>query len=447
MTEVALLDKGTIFSVVEFGADGITGWEVWQDKAGVPRARHWPCEPASDRTDPSVLYEHRLRPLTTGRRLLIIFDALHELYADAFEVLRAARPEAPVYYCTVPLASLLRDVIAEIPLTCWYELVVLRQTESRRLVLDSRQLFPPGAQRGYREQFRIRCEPSDEHGTVFAVVAVEARRFQLVSVQSAAIAPGVYEPTAVLLRPGHVDFQGLPGKLRTEPRRWPSLVSAVPARLDRPPPTHLVCVIEVSGPTDQFRRRIDRIQDLIAHTDGTDGQLSVSLISYGPHAFDRRVPDEPAKVLAWAADSKTVLLALDKLGERKLVEGEYPRAAQLECALTEVARLLSVRDGRPVLVTAGSRPPFPPRVDIRSEILPCPDRRDWRRPLQKLYGVPGITFGALPDQDADAEIWTRLGREALEPLDVVDVRRFAADLGLCGTAVPVPFPLIDTNGG
>ena len=172
MTEVALLDKGTIFSVVEFGADGITGWEVWQDKAGVPRARHWPCEPASDRTDPSVLYEHRLRPLTTGRRLLIIFDALHELYADAFEVLRAARPEAPVYYCTVPLASLLRDVIAEIPLTCWYELVVLRQTESRRLVLDSRQLFPPGAQRGYREQFRIRCEPSDEHGTVFAVVAV-----------------------------------------------------------------------------------------------------------------------------------------------------------------------------------------------------------------------------------------------------------------------------------
>ena len=208
-----------------------------------------------------------------------------------------------------------------------------------------------------------------------------------------------------------------------------------------------MCVIEVSGPTDQFRRRIDRIQDLIAHTDGTDGQLSVSLISYGPHAFDRRVPDEPAKVLAWAADSKTVLLALDKLGERKLVKGEYPRAAQLECALTEVARLLSVRDGRPVLVTAGSRPPFPPRVDIRSEILPCPDRRDWRRPLQKLYGVPGITFGALPDQDADAEIWTRLGREALEPLDVVDVRRFAADLGLCGTAVPVPFPLIDTNGG
>jgi hypothetical protein len=198
---------------------------------------------------------------------------------------------------------------------------------------------------------------------------------------------------------------------------------------------------------DQVRRRIDRIEQLVAHTDRTDCQLSVSLISYGPHAFNRKVPDEPAKVLAWTANSKIALAALAELGMRKPVEGEYPRAAQLECALTEVARLLSVRDGRPVLVTVGSRPPFPPRMDVRSEILPCPDRRDWRRPLQKLYGVPGITFGALRDQNALGEIWTRLGREALEQVDVVDMRRFAADLGLCRTAVSVPFPLIDTDGG
>jgi hypothetical protein len=55
-----------------------------------------------------------------------------------------------------------------------------------------------------------------------------------------------------------------------------------------------------------------------------------------------------------------------------------PPAAQLECALAELAQHPDASAGRPVLVTAGSRPPHPPRADVGTQIMPCPERRDWR---------------------------------------------------------------------
>ncbi len=446
-TEVALLNEAAIFTVIEFGGDGIIGWEVRQDATKAPRATHWPAVPLSDWPDPGILYERKLRPLITGKRLLTVFSAPYEQYADVFGVLRSARPEAAVYHCTVPLATLLRDVIASTPLALCYELVVLRQFRSGRLMLDGCQLFEPGAERGRRCQFRIRCETADSRGTVFAVVARESRHFRLVSVQSAAVDPGRYELTAVLVRPGHVEFQGLHRKLRADQRSWSELVSAVPARLDHTPPTHLVCVIEASGSAGQLRNRIDQIEQLLNHTDSEIGQLGVSLISYGPHSFSRGVPDEPATVLTWAADTPTALAALARIRDRKPTVGEYPRAAQLECALTEVTRRLAERDGRPALVVAGSRPPFPPRVDLHTEILPCPYRNDWRQCLRRLSEFPGITMSALRDGESASEIWERLGWSALDPTDVVDVRRLAAELGLYRTVVPVPFPLIDVDGG
>jgi hypothetical protein len=81
--------------------------------------------------------------------------------------------------------------------------------------MDGHALFPPGAQRGYSHQFTVRCELSDSRGTVFAVVTREARCFRIVSLKSGVIPPGVYEPNAVLLRPGQVVFEGLPAVLRT----------------------------------------------------------------------------------------------------------------------------------------------------------------------------------------------------------------------------------------
>jgi hypothetical protein len=345
---------------------------------------------------------------------------------------------------------LLRDAIRDSPLTRWYELVVLRRSRSGRLGMDGHPLFPPGAQRGYPCQFTIRCEPGDSRGTVFAVVTREARRFRIVSVQSADIPPGMYEPTAVLARPGQVVFEGLPAALRPEQRRWSDIVAAIPEKLDRAPPAHLVCLIEVSGGREGLRHRIDRVEQLITSASAGTGQLAVSLVSYGPHAFDHRQHEEPATVLAWATTGDRALAVLGRLRDRTPPEEEYPRAAQLECALAEVAGRLtgrdSGRDGRPVLVTVGSRPPHPPRVDIQTEIIPCPERRDWRRSLEELRGVPGITFGALCGRGASRAIWGNLGTDALEPLNVVEAARFAADIGLYGPVQYVPFPLIDQEG-
>src|SRR5208282_5931336 len=116
-----------------------------------------------------------------------------EGYAGVFDVLHARRPDARVFYHADPLNGLLRGIIANAPLTQWHELVVLRRTRSGRLVFDSCQLFPPGAERGSQQTLQIWCEPSGEHGTVFAVVAAEARSFRLISLESASLGPGAYE--------------------------------------------------------------------------------------------------------------------------------------------------------------------------------------------------------------------------------------------------------------
>ena len=447
--ELTGLRNGATITLIEFGNDSVTAWQVQRDGSGTPRARHWPPMPAYSADDPQARYEEQLRPLADGgSRLLLVLSAPYPPSGELFGVVTSAHPDAPLLACRSPLAEVLRELITGIPLTHWYELVVLRRLRSGRLVFDSWQLFPAEADHRYPPQrFRIWCEPSDEHGTVFAVVAQLGGDYSMVSVQSAMLDPGFHEPTAKLLRPGQVAFEGLPVKLRTEHRSWPSLVGAVPATLDRPAPAHLICAIEVSGTKDQLRRRIDRVQQLITRAETTEGQLRVSLISYGAHSFSRKVPDEPPAALTWAGSAKTALAELAKLQKRGTPDGEYPRAAQLECALAEVIRRLDRDDGRPCLVTAGSRPPYPPRVDPRTEIIPCPRRNDWRGALQRLGGIPDMAFGTICDHDAAGPAWTQLGRDASESGDLVDVRRLAMNLGLSRPLMNVPFPLIGLDGG
>jgi hypothetical protein len=154
-------------------------------------------------------------------------------------------------------------------------------------------------------------------------------------------------------------------------------------------------------------------------------------------------------LLTWAEGSPAALRALDRQYDRGPAGVGYPRAAQLECVLTTVAERLSGQEGRPVLVTIGSRPPFPPRVDPVSEIIPCPLRHDWRKALSQLRGIPGLSFGAIRDDgpEPDHEIWGFLGSEALSLADAVDAPGFLADLGVVKSSVPlIPFPLIDQEG-
>jgi hypothetical protein len=442
---LAALRAEEAFTVAEFGAVGLTVWEVRRAGNGMPQAERWPAVTVASLLDGGAAVDRRLsQVVASGVRLVFVSSSADERHAELFGRLHGASPGAPVFHSTVPLEEVLRDVIDNDPLTEWYELVVLRRTRSGRLVFQSHPLIPPGAERGYRQDLTVRCEPSDEHGTVFAVVAAEQAGFRLVSVSSVSLDPGVYHLTAELLRPGEVGFAGLPERPRPDHRSWSELVAAVPERLDRRESAHLICAVEVCGTTEQFEERISRIEQLIEGAESADGRLAVSLICYGPHSFDRAV-EEPASALAWAGTSDDALSALAGQRERGPVQAGYPYAAQLECALTEVARRLTGREGRPVLVTVGSRPPFPPRVDPRTQILPCPYRRDWRLALGRLRGYPGATFGAIGDHDPDSGIWNQLCSTAFAREDAVDVRRFAAALGLSIDAVQyVPFPLVET---
>ena len=344
---------------------------------------------------------------------------------------------------------MLRAVIINDVLTQWYELVVLRRTQFGRLVLEGCQLFPPNAQPGDLQPFSIRCEPSGGNGTVFAVVTYEPpRNFQLVSLESANLAPGHYKLSAELLGSGLIRFHGLPSELRAESRSWRDLVATIPARIEMYRPTHLICAVEVSGTVDQVQERISRVEQLIRLVAADEHALSVSLVSYGPHSFDRKVIEEPARTLTWASASDEALSALSDLSDREAADTGYARAAQLECVLTKVAERITGRHGRPVLVTVGSRAAFPHRMDPVSEILPCPERNNWRRALQQLSAHQGITFGAIHDRGPnDEEIWHRLGSDAIAHLKAVDIRRFAASLGLLGLAVQsVPFPIVEKAG-
>ena len=59
-------------------------------------------------------------------------------------------------------------------------------------------------------------------------------------------------------------------------------------------PSHLICVVEVSGTVTQVRERLDRVDQLIqTAARGTEQRLSVSLITYGPHPVHRDHPRRP----------------------------------------------------------------------------------------------------------------------------------------------------------
>lgn len=443
--ELARLGGNARFTVAEFGADGPTVWRVYRDENGTPRAEQ-PRVRASAMRDPDAFYRE-VDPAFIVRTAAALPDDLLGLLPGTRGV--------PVYECRTPLEDQVREAIRDSPLVLGYELAVLRQVPSGRpdagrLVLAGHQLFPPGVTRGHRAVVRVRCEPTDGDGTVFAVVTRErrpdlppsAQPLRPVHVQYAVVPSASYEVTAVLTRPGRVLFQGLPAQLGKFPGSWDDLVSQIPDRLAAPEPVHLVCLVEVSGGDDRLELRIDRLAQLLDEADKGAGQLSVSVLAYGPHSVAWSVDEQPVDVRAWAAPAPRAEQGLRGLSGRKADDREYRRAAQLECALDLAARHLTGRHGRPVIVVAGGRPPHPHAMDTRTTIIPCPDRVDWKRQVDRI-GALGASFGALRDQDARGEAWRPLGRDAAATVDdPVDMQDFATRLGLREAAQTVPFPFI-----
>jgi hypothetical protein len=481
---IAHLPPGGALTIAEFSASRLTVWKIRPDGAGIPRVRYWWYDWSSlltpgkltpgllnqGRPSPRELLD-RIRPEDDSHVVLLRTEpggvAIRDLGdADhAFEIARSAYPRARLFRFAPPVAELLKEATARVPLpsSVWYELVLLRRSRSGRLELTAQQLFLPEASRGDTRTFTVRCEASDENGTAFAVVARDAAfSFDLVSMTSARIPPGTYDLTATLLRPGRVRFDGLPVKLGEDSRSWLDIVAAVPDRLDMIGPAHLIVAVETCGTADEVQARADRAEQLIGQVRAdADGPVAFSLLTYASHSHDRGIDDEPPTTLAWAqTESAPLARRLDRLRARGPAVSRYSRAAQIECMLAEIMRRLrgpeAIVAGRPVLVTIGDKPPFPSRVDPATGIIPCPRRNDWRAIFLRLAEEhAGMAFGVIRDDDDDDDlpdnpaddIWRNLGTDASSTLVAFDAHRFAVDLGLLSATMQyLPLPLAGSEG-
>ncbi len=475
--DIARLPTGKALTIAEFSPSRVTVWKVLLDSAGTPRVQRRWHDSHSLRIlgmlDDTELLD-RIRPEDDGSIILartgqgLMGEAGQDaLDADrAFEVAKDAYPGSRVFRSATALDDLLAEATARVPLppSLWYELVLLRRRRSGRLEFTAQQLFLPEARRGDTRQFTVRCEPSDDNGTVFAVAARDAAfEFQLVSMASAKIPPHTYHLTATLLRPGLVRFDGLPVKLRSDPRAWLDVLAEVPERLDVYGPSHLIVAVEACGSAEVFETRIDRAEELIADVQDTaDGPVTFSLLTYAAHTHNRMTGDEAVNVVAWAeSNPETLARRLRALRARVPSHVQYSRAAQIECMLAEVTGRLQGPDataaGRPALVTIGDKPAFPHKIDRVSEILPCPRRHDWRTFLRRLAEAHGgVAFGAIRDSEDDPddlyedpadEIWRLLGTDMSASLSAFDPHAFAVGLGLVPPALQyLPFPLVIPDG-
>jgi hypothetical protein len=346
------------------------------------------------------------------------------------------------------------DQLAAAGLTEEYGLVALRRSRSGSLHFDRVPLFGPGADTGHTVSFTVRCLPSDDYGTVFATFAESPADPdappRLLVMQSGKIPPGTYQLTAELLHPypGHVRFRGLPVTLRDDPRSWDEIIASVPPRLPAGTgPAHLIAAIEISGDSAVVLRRIERVTELFEHVAGASAEpTSYSVITYGPHHInsDRDTyPEIPVRTLAWAVSAESALDTLEGLAYHGALPQGYPFAAQLECVLAELADRLTGREGRPVLVTAGARPPHPRRTDPETRHIPCPEHNDGlaiRSWLQ--YRHPGMGFGAIRDLGPDENnLWQQLGSDVTN--GAFYAPDFAVRLRLTGQPVQLlPLPLL-----
>jgi hypothetical protein len=457
--EIARLTGKRTLTIVEFPAGGTAvTWRVRRDENGTPLADRRPVEAAVLR-DPGALYR------LVDPAFIVRTGIVRTGDESAAEPL-AKLPDAgrvPAYQCRIPLDQMLREAIRLSPLVVAYELALLEEAPGQhhgpgRLELIGQPLFPIGASHGDKVLVRVHVEPTGSDETCFAVVARDPRstvppkdqELAPVQIQSAVVPPGTWELTAELARPGRVVFHGLPVELSRpaspSPQHlvnaWEDIKRRVPERLTRTEPVHLICLIEVCGGSDLLQLRIDRLVKLVNAADAASRQLAVTVVAYGPHSVTWAGQDEAPSVRAWAAPADRAEHVLQELAVRRPDEREYLRAAQLECALGWLAGYLSDREGRPVIVTAGGRPPHPHRMDPRTQIIPCPDRVNWRPQLDRLAEL-GTTFGVLRDKTWQGDIWLALGQKVTATVDdPVDMPDFAAALGLHETGQAVPLPLI-----
>jgi hypothetical protein len=363
-----------------------------------------------------------------------------------------------------PVRGMLEELIAGSTLRQPYELVLaVVHPVNRRVMLQTRQLFPVGAEFGDETTLTVRCAPSDEHGTVFAIVTWHGQEPQRLSVDSVKLRPGRYRVRAVLAGPGMVEFRELPG-LAPDHRTWSELTDAIPAEL---PPrifaVDLICGVELGG-ADPGRvdARLHLVRSLIRMLDeecAEPDQLRVAVLGYGDHLYDSRQEGNRVVYGAWLSGTADALDAVDQLRHRG--QG-YPAATAMEDMLSHVVSQLGAATSgrrtagrRTVLLTIGNRPPHPPAANLQS-ILPCPHGHNWNELLRRLERTLEVSRIAVVDRTptGSGTVWHRLGADGLhelaEPTEPTEdiAHQLGMDIGLLvPNAHRLPFPLIEQERG
>jgi ABC-type multidrug transport system ATPase subunit/pSer/pThr/pTyr-binding forkhead associated (FHA) protein len=422
-----------VLTVAVFGATGLRVWRISPDEDGTPidtltGSLLWAGLHEDDR-----LFSSQVDGAidAVGRTLFINTAPSHPDAIAAMAIARGHYPSVSAHEYEADLHLAIHEAISRVPLTRSYELAVLSRDASSHLAIRSLLLFPPGAVKGDRGSVRIRCQPSDKNGIVFAVRTFYSSTPMLMT--SARIAPRIYDLTAELLEPGVVRFEGLPSQPQEDLRTWSEIVATVPERLDMAGPVHLILAIEADAPEPRQSRRFDLARDLITTAEGSGAPVTVSVVLYGSQSPASAIPDDGPLVLTWTADARQAQDAL-RSGQRPTPSGA--ENSEIERALALIAARLSNYDleGRPVLVTIGARS----------------SSGNWRTPLnQLLVRHPGIVLGAINESAPERRprgraerIWAELGRAAQARLDNVNVRQFAVDLGLFASkSTPLPLPL------
>ncbi|WP_033345081.1 hypothetical protein [Catenuloplanes japonicus] len=355
-----------------------------------------------------------------------------------------------VYPLAGPARAVVEALVRQSPVGRAHELVLLEPATDGTVFLHPVPVFPEG--------HRV-CDPIEFQ--IYPPVGAAVPTSLALVVRDAGSRPSAWEPVDIVtadLSPGRparigvtlgADARPVYNGVTTAPAAlsWPELIRSVPRTLPARPVDVLLAVELCDGQEAGLRLALvrDAITAIANETRDTEW-VRVGLLAYGQHSDlpDGEVlqvvgPDRPGAVRA-AADGLT------------LRANRHDYAAAVEDALAAATGATWRPGAGRVLITFGSRPPYP-RVAGPERTRPCPAGRDWSTEAARLgrAGVRRIAVWSDPlwgplhgaDRPAGERVafaWNLIGADGRVPLADATVPLL---LGLAGvTFVPpnAPFP-------
>ncbi|MFD9443065.1 hypothetical protein ACFWBR_34135 [Streptomyces sp. NPDC060006] len=326
----------------------------------------------------------------------------------------------PAYWPMAP-----DDLSAELPLpaTLWLAAAHL-DGPSGTVGLVRRPLFPAGSRAGERRatgpvvQVPVSAPPpgaatgESVAAVVHATAEEPADRWRPVRLDRLVLPPGSTTTLRYSLRTGHRLELDCESHHAPESTDWADLAATTARQLSQPYPVDLLLAVEVAGPQadggtvgeerlQEAAAVVTAVQDALADED----TLRVGLIGYRDHDPLHRPGDHDPIVhrvgMCTAADAARVLASWRPYPLR------HDFATGLEHLPGEIHawRRLWRTDSHRVLLTIGSRPPYPhvrpPRVVQRgAPVRICPDRLDWQSELRAARHYEDIACLAVVDEPA-----------------------------------------------